>query len=155
MAVNLVVASGIVKSMALRYDAASKPELRWTLTQTDGAFSLYLPCCASGAAAERLASAIEDGQHIVITSGRLCYRKRATKTGEQSRLEILVWQAEVLAASTGPTQAETPACGSGFDEAACHSEAPEPVPGHKPRKRALPKHRQQPLVASRLGASEN
>jgi hypothetical protein len=47
-------------------------------------------CCASGAAATRLAETLEDGQHIVVTSGKLCYRKRTTKAGEQSRLEILV-----------------------------------------------------------------
>jgi hypothetical protein len=92
---NLVVASGVVKSLALKYDTQSRPELRFTLKQP-GDWTLYLPCCASGSAAERLAGEIEDGQHIIVTSGKLCYRKRTTKLGEQSRMEILVWTVDRL-----------------------------------------------------------
>jgi hypothetical protein len=33
MSVNVVLASGVVKSLAMRYDAAGKPELRFTLEQ--------------------------------------------------------------------------------------------------------------------------
>jgi single-stranded DNA-binding protein len=99
MAVNVIVASGKVKSPALRYATDGKPELRFTLDQQDGEFHLWLPCCASGSAAERLASELEDGQHVVITSGKLVYRKRSTKLGEQSRLEVLVWQVDRLAES--------------------------------------------------------
>ena len=89
-----------------------RPELRFTLEQTEHAtdgkpWTLYLPCVAVGSAAERLASEIEDGQHVVISSGKLCYRKRQTKLGEQSRMEILVWSIDRLSASTGPTQADT------------------------------------------------
>ena len=90
MACNLVVVDGIVKSLALRFDSQARPELRFTLEQQENGFSLWLPCCASGAAATRLAETLEDGQHIVVTSGKLCYRKRTMKAGEQSRLEILV-----------------------------------------------------------------
>jgi hypothetical protein len=96
MAINLVVLDGMVQHVALRYDEHSRPELRFTLQQvdhaTDGkAWTFYWPCCTSGSAAERLASEIEDGQHIVVTSGKLVYRKRATKLGEQSRMEILTF----------------------------------------------------------------
>jgi hypothetical protein len=104
LSVNVVVQSGRVKSMALKYDSHSRPELRWTLEQTEYAtdgksWTLWLPCCASGSAAERLAGELEDGQAIVITSGKLCYRKRQTKIGEQSRLEILVWSVSPLTES--------------------------------------------------------
>ncbi len=99
MAVNLVLASGVVKSLALKYDHQSRPELRFTLEQRDGEFCLWLPCFTPGAAAERLAGDLEDGMHICITSGRLAYKKRPTKAGEQARLEILVWSIERLSES--------------------------------------------------------
>jgi hypothetical protein len=89
VALNLVVVDGVVQSPALRYDVNSKPEFRFTLRQIEKDWPLYLPCRAVGAAAERLASAFDEGQHVVITSDKLCYRKRQTKLGEQSRLEIL------------------------------------------------------------------
>lgn len=99
MSVNLVVQEGIVKNPALRYGADGKPECRFTLLQVDNGFTLYLPCCALGNVAERVAEQITEGDHIVITSGRLTYRKRSTKLGEQSRMEILVWSVERLAES--------------------------------------------------------
>ena len=145
---NLVVASGTVKSLGLRYDSQARPELRFTLEQreesADGrTFTLFLPCCASSSAATRLAEEIEDGQHIVITSGKLCYRKRTTKAGEVSRLEILVWSIDRLSGvDAGHVSAEAEANGEAV-EVACNLEAPEPVPGHKARKRAIPKHVQQ------------
>jgi hypothetical protein len=52
-----------VKSLALRYGADGKAEARWTLVQTANDCPLYLPCCANGATAERLAGELEDGQH--------------------------------------------------------------------------------------------
>ena len=94
MPLNLVVIDGIVSSLALRYGADGKPELRFVLGQRQEAWSLYVPCCAVGATAERLAAELEDGQHLVITSGKLCYRKRTGKLGEASRMEILVWALE-------------------------------------------------------------
>jgi hypothetical protein len=106
MSVNLVVIDGTIKGLSLKYDSESKPELRFTLAQETGGYNehghpwvSYWPCCASGATAERLAGELEDGQHIVITSGKLVYRKRSTKTGDQSRMEILVWQIDRLSAS--------------------------------------------------------
>lgn len=108
MSINLMVVDGIVSHVALRYDASSKPELRFTLTQQAKDWPLYVPCCAVGSAATRLAEEIEDGQHIVITSGKLCYRKRATKErGEQSRMEILVWAVDVLSASAQDERTDT------------------------------------------------
>ena len=107
MSVNFVVIDGMVKSLSLKYDAQSKPELRFTLAQETGhdakghPWVSYFPCCTSGATAERLAGELEDGQRIVITSGKLVYRKRSTKTGDQSRMEILVWQIDRLSASPG------------------------------------------------------
>ncbi len=113
---NVVVASGVLKSPALRYDHNSKPEFRFTLEQADTSadgrtFTLYLPCCASGAAAERFASDLEEGQQIIISSGRLCYRKRTTKAGEQSRMEILVWTIEILKTSLPETHEASPEYG--------------------------------------------
>ena len=134
MSINLTVQDGVVKSPALRYDSNSKPELCFTLVQTEKDWPLYLPCTAVGAAAERLASEIEDGQHIVISSGKLCYRKRTTKLGEQSRMEILVWQVDRLSESTGPVQADTPERGSGLDAVEINHEA-----ARRPRKRPYPK----------------
>jgi hypothetical protein len=160
MAINLVVLDGVVKSLALKYDQQLRPELRFTLEQTEHAtdgkpWTLYLPCVAVGSAAERLASEIEDGQHVVISSGKLCYRKRQTKLGEQSRMEILVWSIDRLSASTGPTQADTGEANSMSAEVACNLEDAGAVPGHKARKPRLPKHLQQPWVASRLASAEN
>jgi single-stranded DNA-binding protein len=106
MSINLVVLDGIVKSPALRYATDGKPEFRFTPQQEENGFHLWLPCCAVGSAAERLASELEDGQQIVITSGKLCYRKRQTKMGEQSRLEVLVWSVERL--SMLPTREHEP-----------------------------------------------
>jgi hypothetical protein len=98
MPINMVVADGIVKSLALKYDANGKPECRFTLYQEENDYPLYVPCCAVGQAAERLAGDLEDGMHIVVTSGKLCYRKRSTaKHGEVSRMEVLVWAVDRLA----------------------------------------------------------
>jgi hypothetical protein len=115
MSINLMVVDGIVSHVALRYDASSKPELRFTLTQQAKDWPLYLPCCAVGSAATRLAEEIENGQHIVLNSGQLCYRRRPTKErGEQSRMEILVWAVDVLSASaqderTDASEGDSPA----------------------------------------------
>ena len=155
MAINLVVQDGVVKSPGLRYATDGKPEFRFTLIQTEKDWPLYRPCCAVGAAAERLASEIEDGQHVVISSGKLCYRKRQTKLGEQSRMEILVWACDRLSESTGPGQADAPESTSGLDEPASPINDAEPVPGHKARKRATPRHLRQPWIASRLASAEN
>jgi hypothetical protein len=106
MSMNLVVQDGVVKSLALKYDSQSRPELRFTLEQRDGEFCLWLPCCASGAAAERLASELEDGQHVILSSAKLCYRKRSTKLGDQSRMEILVWSIERLSDSAHDERTE-------------------------------------------------
>ena len=39
MAINLVVLDGVVKSLAMKYDAQSRPELRWTLAQETGGYN--------------------------------------------------------------------------------------------------------------------
>lgn len=151
MAVNLVVVDGIAQHVALRYDANSKPELRWTLVQQDKDWPLYLPCCAVGAAAERLAGEIENGQHVVVTSGKLCYRKRTTKAGEQSRIEVLVWQVDTL-------HDDSAAGGSVSQEGAGEIVAPEGAgdvgPAKKGRAR-YPKHLKQPWIDSRLEGRAN
>ena len=90
---------GIVQHPALRYDEHSKPEFRFTLQQMEKEWPLYLPCFSPGAAGERLASEIDEGDHVVITSGKLAYRKRQTKAGEVSHLEILVWAVDRLPTS--------------------------------------------------------
>jgi single-stranded DNA-binding protein len=105
MGVNVVMVSGVVQNLALRYDEQSRPELRFVLQQTEQTASgreikLYLPCTTPGSAAERLASELEEGTSILVTSGKLVYRKRDTKLGEQSRLEILVWAIEPLTTSS-------------------------------------------------------
>jgi hypothetical protein len=44
-----------------------------------------------------LAGEIDEGMHILISVGELCYRKCQTqKHGEISRLEILVWRVQIL-----------------------------------------------------------
>ena len=139
---NLVVASGRVKSPALRFDNQARPEYRFTLEQVevsaDGrTFTLYLPCCASGAAAERLHEQLDEGLHIALTSAKLCYRKRQTqKSGEQSRLEILVWQVEVLSGSTGADTPPHDVDDSVSVDDTCNLEAasvPEPKKARQPR----------------------
>ena len=104
--------------------ASSRPELRFTLEQRDGDFCLWLPCFTLGAAAERLAGDLEDGMHICITSGRLTYKKRPTKAGEQARLEILVWSIERLSESP---QVERTDEGKGDSTSNEPSSAPEPT----------------------------
>ena len=151
MAINLVVLDGVVKSLALKYDQQLRPELRFTLEQTEHAtdgkpWTLYLPCVAVGSAAERLAGEIEDGQHIILTSAKLCYRKRTTKLGEQSRMEILVWTADVLSGIDHQETLGTTAPNSMSEDAALnvgHSGEPEPVHGHKARRRETPRHLQR------------
>jgi hypothetical protein len=128
LSINVVVQSGVVKWPALRYDASGKPEFRWTLARsTPGAegqtFTLSIPCCAVGVTAERLATEIDDGDFIVITQGELVYRKRDTREGEKSRLEILVWRVQ-----------------KGEPHLAGASVVTEPTPAPaKPRKRPYPK----------------
>jgi hypothetical protein len=95
--INAVMQSGIVKWPALRYDAGSRPEFRFVLyreTQNaDGhVFPLSIPCCSPGSAGERLAEELNEGDFVVVTVGELVYRRRETKEGEKSRLEILVWR---------------------------------------------------------------
>jgi hypothetical protein len=43
---------------------------------------------------------------VVITSGELVYRKRDTRDGEKSRLEILVWRATVERAAETSSSGE-------------------------------------------------
>ena len=138
MSIDLVVQAGVVKSPALRYDANSRPELRFTLLQTEYAtdgksWPLFIPCCAVSATAERLASELEEDMAIVITSGKLCYRKRQTKLGEQSRLEILVWGIERLS-TVGAVKSSAPGEYAGdHDTGALLPEAPGPAKKGKPR----------------------
>jgi single-stranded DNA-binding protein len=137
MAVNLVVQDGVVHNLALRYSEDGKPELRFTLQQVENGFTLYLPCCALGSAAEKVAAQINDGDHVVITSGRLTYRKRSTKLGEQSRMEILVWAIDVITPAGVPQEARS-ADGEGGDSSTELNDAPEPMPAPKPRRRSYP-----------------
>jgi hypothetical protein len=49
MSINMVLVDGTVRFMALKYDAQSRPELRFTLEQIDVAaagkpWTLWLPC---------------------------------------------------------------------------------------------------------------
>ena len=136
MAVNLVVQDGVVKSPALRYASDGKAEYRFTLEQKDGEFTLWLPCFAPGAAGERLASALDAGMRIVITSGKLAYKKRATKAGDQSRLEILTWAVDVLRESPQDDVAPVdPALGMPQQEIVQPGGEQEPLPSPqgKPR----------------------
>jgi single-stranded DNA-binding protein len=146
MPINMVVADGIVENLSLRYDANGKSECRFTLHQEENGFPLFIPCTAVGQAAERLAGDLEDGMHIVITLGKLCYRKRSTaKLGEVSRMEVLVWSVEKL--TTSPQDARS-VSGEEEDtgpegETADHHSAnlrndPEPMPAPKARRRPYP-----------------
>jgi hypothetical protein len=54
-----------------------------------------MPCCAIGHTAEKLAGDLDEGMPVLISAAELCYRKRDTKAGEVSRMEILVWHAQV------------------------------------------------------------
>jgi hypothetical protein len=137
MSLNVVIIDGVASHIALRYDEFSKPELRWTLTQTEKDWPLYLPCFSPGAAGERLASEIEDGSHVVITSGKLAYRKRDTKAGPQSRLEILVWSIDRLSESPQVARSDVGEGGEPGDE-------PVQVPEVKVRRPRYPKFRGQP-----------
>jgi hypothetical protein len=132
MRINLVILDGLVKSPALRYDADGNPEFRFTLRQQEKSWPLYLPCCAVGSAAERLASEIDADMHIVITSGKLCYRKRETKLGEQSRMEILVWAADRLT-SVPQSQDERSGSDAGQESSDEPAMASEPKPRRRPR----------------------
>lgn len=105
LSINQIIIDGVVKHLALKYDDAGKPETRWTLVQTTHGpegrvYEAFWPCCAVATSAERLAAEIEDGQHIVITSAKLAYRKRNIKGVEQSRIEVLVWQIDRISAAS-------------------------------------------------------
>jgi single-stranded DNA-binding protein len=104
--INVVVQSGVVRFPALRYNEQGKPEFRFVLTRTSGQFTLSIPCCSVGATAEKLAGELDDGSAVVITSGELVYRKRDTRDGEKSRLEILVWRATVERAAETSSSGE-------------------------------------------------
>lgn len=149
MSTNVVILDGTVNSLALRYDSQARPELRWTLVATDQGpdgqpWTSYWPCCASGSTALRLAETLEDGQYIVSSSGRLCYRKRQTRTGEQSRVEVLTWTADVLSESP---QAER------SDEGEQENQGGEPAnaPGGE---RPLPQKRTRGYIGVRSGLQE-
>jgi hypothetical protein len=52
MSINLVVIDGTVKSLSMKYDSQSRPELRFTLEQTDHSadgkvWTSYWPCWAA------------------------------------------------------------------------------------------------------------
>jgi hypothetical protein len=145
MAVNIVVLDGVAQHVALRYDEHARPELRFTLQATDHAtdgkpWTSYWPCTASGSAAERLAGEITAGEHIVLTSAKLCYRKRSTKLGEQSRLEVLVWTVDKLSDDSASG-------GSVSGEGAPEIVQPEPTsaaPAPKARRPRVPRMARQP-----------
>ena len=108
MPVNSILLDGVIERLALRYDDAGRPELRCTVKHTKGEWPLYVPACAVGSTAERLTEEIAEGDHILITSGQLCYRKRPTKGGgDVSRLELLMWAVEVLRRSESPEDARS------------------------------------------------
>lgn len=97
--INVVVQSGVVKWPALRYDGVGRPEFRFVLyRETQNAegqvFPLSIPCCSPGATGERLAEELSEGDFIIVTVAELVYRRRETKEGEKSRLEILVWRVQ-------------------------------------------------------------
>jgi hypothetical protein len=141
MSINMTVQSGVVKSPALRYDSQSRPEFRFTLVQeTEKDWPLYLPCFSPGAAGERLASELEDGMAIIITSGRLSYRKRSTKAGEVSRLEILVWAADTISPQE-PADRSTSGVGAAPQEIVAPGGSGEATVPKKGRPR-YPKHLQ-------------
>ena len=47
-----------------------------------GAYAWSMPCCAIGHTAEKLAGDLDEGMPVLISAAELCYRKRATKSGE-------------------------------------------------------------------------
>jgi hypothetical protein len=75
-----------------------------------------------------LAGELDDGMSLVITAGELVYRRRDTKEGERSRLEILVWRAHQLRMEEGEGDAKG-------EPAALHHEAARP-PRKRPRSAA-------------------
>ena len=87
---------------------------------------------AQGRLGERFATELDEGGFVVVTVGELVYRRRDTKDGEKSGLEILVWRVQ-----KDDTALATPAAAA---PSADHVE-PEPDPPRKPR---LPKHLQRP-----------
>jgi hypothetical protein len=131
--INAVIQSGTVKWPALRYDDSGKPEFRFVLyRETQNAegqtFPLSIPCCSPGATGERLAEELNEGDFVVVTVGELVYRRRDTKDGEKSRLEILVWRvqkSELAPAGVPPAMDTTP--------------EPTPEPPRKVRRRSYPK----------------
>jgi single-stranded DNA-binding protein len=140
--INVVVQSGIVKWPALRYGTDGKPEFRFVLyRETQNAegqtFPLSIPCCAVSETAERLATELDEGDFVVVTQGELVYRKRDTKDGEKSRLEILVWRVQKDNAALA-TSAVAPL-------SADHAESePTTEPPAKVRRPRVPKIAQQP-----------
>jgi hypothetical protein len=146
--VNAVIQSGMVKWPGLRYDGNGRPEFRFVLyretTNAEGqTFPLSIPCCSPGATGERFATELDEGDFVVVTVGELVYRRRDTKDGEKSGLEILGWRVQ-----KDDTALATPAA------AAPSADHVEPEPDPKPRKPRLPKHLQRPWTPHGL-VSEN
>ena len=86
--INLVAQSGVVKWPSLKYNAKGQPEFHFVLAKS-GAYAWSMPCCAIGHTAEKLAGDLDEGMPVLISAAELCYRKRDTKAGEVSRMEIL------------------------------------------------------------------
>jgi hypothetical protein len=138
--INTVLQSGTVQWPSLKYDAQGRPEFRFTLYReaqsADGKMIPFsFPCCAVGSTAERLAGEVDEGHHILISVGELCYRKRQTqKHGELSRLEILCWRLQILDRASVPVAAR-----SGSGEYASQGEPAIVAPEPKVRKPRYPK----------------
>ena len=86
---------------------------------------------------ERLAEELNEGDFAVVTVGELVYRKRETKEGEESRLEILVWRVQKgeSAAASDPIAADA-------------ISEPSAEPSAKKGKPRYPKWKPEPVESS-------
>jgi primosomal replication protein N len=136
-AVNKAILGGTISSygVCLSYTPASKPQLTFSLTLTEGDYHTFVPCQIVGPQAEVLAETLEAGDYCLL-EGKLSWKK------EQSKLMVVAFGCERLS-TAGVTERDTDPEGRDADEGALnlgHSGAPERQKVRKPR---LPKHLQR------------
>jgi single-stranded DNA-binding protein len=101
-------------------------------------FTTWLPVRITGKYAEQTSVDLEPGD-IVQISGKLKYESAVDQKSQQKSSELVISTWGISQRQPAMTSPDAEG-NSTFQEVACNTEASEPVPGHKPRKRAIPKH---------------
>src|SRR6266511_2278321 len=130
---------GTISSYGVRltYTQASKPQLSFSLTLTEGDYHTFVPCQIVGPQAEVLAETLEAGDYCLL-EGKLSWKK------EQSKLMVVGFGVERLSTSGTTTHEQAHEYPDEGGDVASRIEAPRPVVEPKTRKPRLPQHLKQP-----------